>query len=55
MRIEKIKLEGFKSYSAITEVCNFDESFNAITGLNGSGKSNILDGIIFVLGLTTYG
>jgi structural maintenance of chromosome 2 len=28
-----------------------DESFNAITGLNGSGKSNILDSICFVLGI----
>jgi AAA15 family ATPase/GTPase len=28
-----------------------DESFNSITGLNGSGKSNILDSICFVLGI----
>jgi structural maintenance of chromosome 2 len=28
----------------------FDPHFNAITGLNGSGKSNILDAICFVLG-----
>jgi structural maintenance of chromosome 2 len=33
-------------------VSGFDESFNAITGLNGSGKSNILDAICFVLGIT---
>lgn len=30
-----------------------DESFNSITGLNGSGKSNILDSICFVLGITS--
>jgi structural maintenance of chromosome 2 len=30
----------------------FDQLFNAITGLNGTGKSNILDAICFVLGLT---
>ena len=30
----------------------FDKQFNAITGLNGSGKSNVLDGICFVLGIT---
>ena len=29
-----------------------DETFNSITGLNGSGKSNILDSICFVLGIT---
>lgn len=32
--------------------CRRDESFNSITGLNGSGKSNILDSICFVLGIT---
>lgn len=31
---------------------SFDSHFNAITGLNGSGKSNILDSICFVLGIT---
>lgn len=30
----------------------WDPSFNAITGLNGSGKSNILDAVCFVLGIT---
>lgn len=30
----------------------FDTQFNAITGLNGTGKSNILDSICFVLGIT---
>ena len=33
-------------------VKSFDPHFNAITGLNGSGKSNILDSICFVLGIT---
>ena len=36
---------------ALTAGCR-DESFNSITGLNGSGKSNILDAICFVLGIT---
>ena len=52
MYIEEICIDGFKSYAQRTVVSNFDEKFNAITGLNGSGKSNILDSICFVLGIT---
>ncbi|KAI0565202.1 Structural maintenance of chromosomes protein [Gracilaria domingensis] len=52
MYLERIILDGFKSYASRTEVKDFDSSFNAITGLNGSGKSNILDSICFVLGIT---
>ena len=51
MFIKKIILDGFKSYGKRVEINGFDESFNAITGFNGSGKSNILDAICFVLGL----
>lgn len=52
MYIKNIVLDGFKSYGKRTEVSGFDQRFNAITGLNGSGKSNILDAICFVLGLS---
>ena len=52
MYLEDITLEGFKSYATRTVVPAFDPQFNAITGLNGSGKSNILDSICFVLGIT---
>ncbi|GMP69884.1 hypothetical protein CsSME_00028971 [Camellia sinensis var. sinensis] len=52
MYIKEICLEGFKSYATRTVVPGFDPYFNAITGLNGSGKSNILDSICFVLGIT---
>jgi structural maintenance of chromosome 2 len=52
MYIEEITLEGFKSYAQRVTVPAFDPFFNAITGLNGSGKSNILDAICFVLGIT---
>ncbi|XP_019093594.1 PREDICTED: structural maintenance of chromosomes protein 2-1-like [Camelina sativa] len=52
MHIKEICLEGFKSYATRTVVSGFDQHFNAITGLNGSGKSNILDSICFVLGIT---
>lgn len=52
MHIKEIVIDGFKSYAQKTTVPNFDPQFNAITGLNGSGKSNILDSICFVLGIT---
>jgi len=52
MYVEEIVIDGFKSYAHRTVVPNFDPFFNAITGLNGSGKSNILDSICFVLGIT---
>ncbi|XP_028132616.1 structural maintenance of chromosomes protein 2 [Diabrotica virgifera virgifera] len=52
MYIKSIVLDGFKSYGQRTEINGFDEQFNAITGLNGSGKSNILDSICFVLGIS---
>lgn len=52
MYIEEVVVDGFKSYAHRTVIAGFDPHFNAITGLNGSGKSNILDAICFVLGIT---
>lgn len=52
MFLKEVILDGFKSYATRTVVKDFDPSFNAITGLNGSGKSNVLDSICFVLGIT---
>jgi len=46
------RFPGYKSYPVRTQISGWDPSFNAITGLNGSGKSNILDAICFALGLT---
>ncbi|CAH8560387.1 unnamed protein product [Heterobilharzia americana] len=52
MFIKSLVIDGFKSYHQRTEINGFDPRFNAITGLNGSGKSNILDAICFLLGIT---
>jgi structural maintenance of chromosome 2 len=52
MYIHEIIIDGFKSYAKRTVISGFDPQFNAITGLNGTGKSNILDAICFVLGIT---
>ena len=53
MHIVDIILDGFKSYSQRTTVSGLDPSFNAITGENGSGKSNIFDAICFVMGISS--
>lgn len=52
MHIREVVIDGFKSYATRTVLQGFDQQFNAITGLNGSGKSNILDAICFVLGIS---
>ncbi|XP_047490218.1 structural maintenance of chromosomes protein 2-like [Penaeus chinensis] len=52
MYVKSMVIDGFKSYGQRTEINGFDPLFNAITGLNGSGKSNILDAICFLLGIT---
>ncbi len=52
MYVEEITIDGFKSFARRTTVAGLDPQFNAITGLNGSGKSNILDSVCFVLGIT---
>lgn len=51
MYIQEVVIEGFKSYATRTVISGWDPAFNAITGLNGTGKSNILDAICFVLGI----
>ncbi|EDO06130.1 structural maintenance of chromosome (smc) family protein [Babesia bovis T2Bo] len=51
MHIESIILDGFKSYSTRTVIGPLDPHFNAVTGLNGSGKSNVLDSLCFCLGI----
>ncbi|EJW03300.1 hypothetical protein EDEG_00209 [Edhazardia aedis USNM 41457] len=48
MYIKSISITGFKSYTQPVILRNLT-SFTAITGLNGSGKSNILDAILFAL------
>lgn len=50
--IELIEITGFKSYCNKTTLSKMDPVFNSITGTNGSGKSNILDAVCFVLGLS---
>ena len=48
--IKKIELKGFKSFGPETVKVVLDKGFTAITGPNGSGKTNIMDAFLFSLG-----
>src|SRR3989344_5628318 len=49
--INKLRLKNFKSFKKA--VIPFNKGFTAIAGSNGTGKSNILDAIMFGLGITS--
>ncbi|MHC4686158.1 MAG: AAA family ATPase, partial [Planctomycetota bacterium] len=49
MKLEKIVLNGFKSFADKTEFV-FDSPITAVVGPNGCGKSNIVDAVKWVLG-----
>jgi chromosome segregation protein len=48
--VKKIELKGFKSFGPKTVTTTLDKGFTVVTGPNGSGKTNIVDAILFVLG-----
>jgi chromosome segregation protein len=48
--IKKIELKGFKSFGSKTATVTLDKGFTAVTGPNGSGKTNIADAVLFGLG-----
>ncbi|WP_295543392.1 chromosome segregation protein SMC [uncultured Thiohalocapsa sp.] len=49
MRLEKIKLTGFKSFVDATTV-SFPSNLVGVVGPNGCGKSNVIDAVRWVMG-----
>ena len=50
MRIQKLKIFGFKSFAQKVEILFEGNGLTAIVGPNGCGKSNIVDAIRWVMG-----
>jgi len=48
--IKKIDVGGFKSFGPKTSSVVLDKGFTVLTGPNGSGKTNIVDAVLFGLG-----
>jgi len=47
--IKRLELQGFKSFASKMNV-DFSRGFSTFVGSNGSGKSNVIDALCFVLG-----
>src|SRR5262250_2991428 len=50
MKLRRIEMIGFKSFSDRVEIAVNDAGVTAIVGPNGCGKSNVSDAIAWVLG-----
>ncbi len=50
LRIEKVFLQGFKSFCDPTDVLFDTEGITAVVGPNGCGKSNVADALNWVIG-----
>lgn len=49
MHLKSLKIKGFKSFGKSVTI-NFTRGLSAIVGPNGTGKSNIVDAVLWVLG-----
>ena len=48
MRLDKIRLQNFRCFEDIS--LDFHESFNLIVGINGTGKTAILEALRIAIG-----
>lgn len=49
MYLKTLRIKGFKSFAKPVTL-NFSKGLSVIVGPNGTGKSNIVDAILWVLG-----
>ena len=49
MKITKLRLENFRGFSGVHEFELPDENITAIVGVNGAGKTSVLDACAIVL------
>ena len=54
MILSEVTIRGFKTYRDETVFGPFSSNVNAIVGLNGSGKSSVLQAILWVLGAKKF-
>ncbi len=52
IQIKSLRLNNFRNYSGLE--CSFNEHINVITGLNGAGKTSILDAIYYLSNAKSY-
>ena len=50
VHVSRLELQGFKSFGNFKTSVSFDPKFTCITGKNGSGKSALIEAILFVIG-----
>ena len=53
-RLIRLELENFKTYAGRQTIGPFIDSLTCVIGPNGVGKSNLLDAIMFVLGVGSH-
>lgn len=53
MKIKKLKLENFRAFKSFE--CDFKPDLNVLVGLNGQGKTSVLDAIAIAFGQFTGG